>query len=31
MMKTQKFEKEFNFEFKGSVFNIVDSLLDFDY
>ena len=31
MMKTQKFEKEFNFEFKGSIFSIVDSLLDFDY
>ena len=31
MMKTQKFEKEFNFAFKGSIFSIVDSLLDFDY
>ena len=31
MMKTQKFEKEFEFEFKGSVHNIVDSLLEFDY
>lgn len=31
MMKTQKFEKDFNFQFYGSVQNIVSSLLSFEY
>jgi len=31
MMKTERFEKEFNFEFEGSIKAIVDSLVDFEY
>ena len=31
MMKTKKFESEFDFRFQGSVFKIVDSLLNYDY
>ena len=31
MMKTKKFESEFDFRFQGSVFKIVDSLLNYEY